>query len=72
MALRKNALDLAPWLKSSYSNAGNNCIEVADLTEQSGIVGIRDSKDEGGPALLMGAAAFTTFIEDVADGRYDA
>ncbi|GGU99855.1 DUF397 domain-containing protein [Streptomyces spectabilis] len=58
------------WFKSSYSGGtGNNCIEVADLTPQpsgSGAVGIRDSKNPEGPALLLGLPAWRAFLAGVA------
>ncbi|MCI3933160.1 DUF397 domain-containing protein [Streptomyces sp. AN091965] len=54
------------WFKSSYSGGtGNNCIEVADLTGQ---VGIRDSKNPQGPALLLGRPAWKAFLAGLAPG----
>ncbi|MFD9206601.1 DUF397 domain-containing protein [Streptomyces sioyaensis] len=57
------APDVAPesaWFKSSYSNdTGGACVEVADLTGQ---VGIRDSKDKNGPALVVPTAAWSSFV----------
>ncbi|MEW2634672.1 DUF397 domain-containing protein [Streptomyces sp. NPDC048389] len=48
------------WFKSSYSNdSGGSCVEIADLTAQ---VGIRDSKDKQGPALVVPAGAWTSFV----------
>ena len=42
------------WFKSSYSGGtGDNCVEVADLTKTHGAIGVRDSKDKSGPALLL-------------------
>ncbi|MFI1864300.1 DUF397 domain-containing protein [Streptomyces jumonjinensis] len=47
------------WLKSSYSSgSGNNCVEVADFSDR---VGIRDSKDKQGPALMVPVAAWSAF-----------
>ncbi|GGX51733.1 DUF397 domain-containing protein [Streptomyces noursei] len=64
--------ELAPesaWFKSSYSNdTGGNCIEVTDLTNQ---VGIRDSKDKSGPALVVPAAAWSSFVGLVRSGDVD-
>ncbi|MFD8963462.1 DUF397 domain-containing protein [Streptomyces sp. NPDC059568] len=61
--------NLAPepaWSKSSYSSQdGGNCVEIADLT---GAVGIRDSKDKTGPALVVPAAAWTFFVDLVTAG----
>ncbi|MFE4663880.1 DUF397 domain-containing protein [Streptomyces sp. NPDC056716] len=54
------------WFKSSYSEEqGGNCLEVADL---STAVGIRDSKHKSGPALIVPATAWTTFIHLVRTG----
>ncbi|MGW1978582.1 DUF397 domain-containing protein [Streptomyces sp. NPDC001889] len=48
------------WFKSSYSgDTGNNCVEVAALT---GRVGVRDSKVRSGPALVVGSAAWASFV----------
>jgi hypothetical protein len=61
----------ARWFKSSYSDgAGNNCIEVADLTGTAydGIA-VRDSKVPQGAALLVGRTAFAVFVQDVCRGH---
>ncbi|WP_431044754.1 DUF397 domain-containing protein [Streptomyces sp. P1-3] len=59
------------WLKSSYSSEnGTNCVEVADLTP-TGRVGIRDSKDKTGPALVIPAAAWASFVAEVRSGTWD-
>ncbi|MGW2224084.1 DUF397 domain-containing protein [Streptomyces formicae] len=52
----------ARWRKSTYSNGeGGNCVEVADGVP--GVVPVRDSKTAPqGPALVIGAAAWSTFI----------
>lgn len=55
------------WRKSSYSAANNECVEIADLTSGQGVVGIRDSKDKGGPALRVDAACWGPFLEFVLD-----
>ncbi len=57
----------ASWRKSSYSDgAGNNCVEITDLTATSFAgVGIRDSKDPHGPALLVTPASFAALINSV-------
>lgn len=48
------------WFKSSYSNdSGGNCIEITDLLNH---IGIRDSKDKTGPALVVPAAAWSSFV----------
>ncbi|WP_234434333.1 DUF397 domain-containing protein [Streptomyces sp. NRRL F-5126] len=57
------AHDVAPesdWFKSSFSNdSGGACVEIASLT---GKVGIRDSKNKLGPALVVPKAAWCSFV----------
>ncbi|MFF9482249.1 DUF397 domain-containing protein [Streptomyces sp. NPDC014733] len=54
------------WFKSSYSNNGGNCIEVAaNLVASRGTVPVRDSKDPQGPALSVDATAFASFVAGV-------
>ncbi|MFE7311679.1 DUF397 domain-containing protein [Streptomyces sp. NPDC057555] len=58
--------DSPRWFKSSYSNNGGACIEVAaNLMSTHGVVPIRDSKAQEGPALAVSAASFTAFIAAV-------
>ncbi|MGO4419307.1 DUF397 domain-containing protein [Streptomyces sp. MCAF7] len=57
----------ATWFKSSYSGQDPSaCVEVADLTTA---VGVRDSKDKTGPALLIPATAWAAFVSGVRTGR---
>ncbi|MFF3856534.1 DUF397 domain-containing protein [Micromonospora sp. NPDC002575] len=53
----------AVWRKSTRSNNGGECVEVAD--NLPGIVGLRDSKDPAGPVLTFTPSSWVTFIEDV-------
>jgi Domain of unknown function (DUF397) len=63
-------LSAASWRKSSYSTGGGqNCVEVAVLP---GAVAIRDSKDPGGPAHVIPAAAFAALIARIQSGDLDA
>ncbi|MEU9830239.1 DUF397 domain-containing protein [Streptosporangium sp. NPDC048047] len=54
----------AVWVKSPFSGGnGGNCVEVARLS--GGRVGVRDSKDPSGPALVFTPgewAAFTRWV----------
>lgn len=43
-------LPTAEWFKSSHSGTGQDCVEIAYLAK--GTVGVRDSEDPTGPALL--------------------
>ncbi|QDY79126.1 DUF397 domain-containing protein [Streptomyces qinzhouensis] len=60
---RVTATDLVPetaWFKSSYSSQDNgNCIEVADLGLR---IGVRDSKQKGGAALVVAPSAWSAFV----------
>lgn len=51
------------WFKSSYSGgSGTECVEVADL---QGTVGVRDSKQPGGPHVAVHHVAWVNFIQDL-------
>ena len=56
------------WFKSSRSSSNAQCIEVrfADA------VGVRDSKDRGGPTLAVSPYAWHTFVAVLRTGAYDA
>jgi hypothetical protein len=57
------------WFKSSYSNNGGTCVEVAaNLAVSFGVVPVRDSKAPAGPVLHVSSAAFATFVADVKTG----
>ncbi|WP_435122586.1 DUF397 domain-containing protein [Micromonospora tulbaghiae] len=57
----------AVWRKSSRSNNGGECVEVAD--NLPGIVGLRDSKDPSGPVLAFDLNQWTAFVSAVKNGR---
>ncbi|MCL7377614.1 DUF397 domain-containing protein [Streptomyces sp. 35G-GA-8] len=60
------------WSKSSYSNNGGNCVEVAaNLVVSRGVVPIRDSKNLSGPMLNVPAGAFTSFVAGIKAGTLD-
>ena len=56
----------AVWRKSTRSNGGGDCVEVATVP---GLVGVRDSKDAAGPVLAFGPDAWTAFVGGVQAGR---
>ncbi|MER5546478.1 DUF397 domain-containing protein [Streptomyces sp. NPDC001233] len=70
--IRNKASDLpgADWFKSSYSDGGEQCVEVADIRTALDCVAIRDSKSPDGPALLVAPSTFASFIGDVAINRF--
>lgn len=60
----------ANWFKSSRSAGGQDCVEVAFLDGDR--VGVRDSKNPHGPALVFDAAAWSSFTAGVSSGRFDS
>jgi hypothetical protein len=58
-------LSRAAWRKSTYSNNGGACVEVA--TNLPGLVAVRDSKDPSGPSLVFDAASWQAFIHTMKD-----
>ncbi|GAB4583427.1 DUF397 domain-containing protein [Nocardia sp. IFM 10818] len=61
-------LHRAKWFKSSHSSQGGECVEVAFL--ESGKVGIRDSKNPTGPALVFTPGEWSAFTAGVSDGEF--
>ncbi|MGW0826175.1 DUF397 domain-containing protein [Streptomyces sp. NPDC002845] len=69
MSTHRDAHERMPetaWFKSSYSSeAGGNCVEVANLIPTHTRVAVRDSKIPNGPALLLPPEAFSSFVAHV-------
>ena len=57
------------WFKSSRSGSATNCVEVAFGT---GAVGVRDSKNPAGPALVLAADVWAAFAAGIKAGVFDA
>ncbi|SDT82264.1 protein of unknown function [Streptomyces sp. TLI_053] len=66
--MREHDLSRAAWFKSSHSQNGGSCVEVA--ANRSGVVPVRDSKDPQGPALVFLEAEFAAFVNAVRDGEF--
>ncbi|MET8702509.1 DUF397 domain-containing protein [Kitasatospora sp. NPDC004723] len=62
-------LSNAAWFKSSHSNNGGTCVEVAP--DFPGLVPVRDSKDPSGPALVFPSDAWRSFISAVQADEFD-
>lgn len=58
----------ANWFKSSHSGGQTDCVEVAWLTD--GQVGVRDSKNTLGPALVFAPGAWDAFATGLQAGEF--
>ncbi|MFI1463660.1 DUF397 domain-containing protein [Nocardia carnea] len=58
----------ASWFKSSRSGSQSACVEVAWL--QDGRVGVRDSKNATGPALVFAAGEWAAFTAHARSGSF--
>nr|WP_324194085.1 DUF397 domain-containing protein [Nocardia blacklockiae] len=61
-------LDDARWFKSSRSAGGQECVEVAFADD---VVGVRDSKNPTGPALVFTPAEWDAFTAGVRNGEFN-
>ncbi|MEV5648191.1 DUF397 domain-containing protein [Nocardia sp. NPDC052254] len=59
----------ATWFKSSRSSAGKECVEVAFLS--SNRIGVRDSKNPSGPALVFTPDEWDAFVANAISGTLD-
>ncbi|MGV9543841.1 DUF397 domain-containing protein [Nocardia beijingensis] len=60
-------LSTAEWFKSTRSAGGSECVEVVFL---DGGVGVRDSKNPAGPALVFSPADWDAFTAGVSEGEF--
>jgi Domain of unknown function (DUF397) len=61
-------LSYAAWRKSTYSNNGGACVEVATGEDW---IAVRDSKDPDGPVLTFTPAEWDAFLAGARDGEFD-
>ncbi|NKY51057.1 DUF397 domain-containing protein [Nocardia vermiculata] len=66
-----NSADLigAQWFKSSRSSSSKECVEAAHLA--AGRVGVRDSKNPSGPALVFAPDEWDAFLAGAKSGAFD-
>ncbi|MFE7743607.1 DUF397 domain-containing protein [Nocardia sp. NPDC057455] len=60
----------AKWFKSVHSGEADACVEVAWL--DAGHVGVRDSKNPTGPALIFTPGDWNSFTAYVTDGAFNS
>ena len=63
------AIRRAGWRTSSRSSS-SNCVEVAALRAGEA-VGVRDSKDRGGPVLVFAPTQWRAFLAGAKAGEFD-
>jgi hypothetical protein len=63
----RNDTIMTPWIKSSYSNTGANCVEFSRTA--LGDVAMRDSKNPGGPAFRFTPDEWRAFISAIRAGK---
>ena len=59
----------ARWIKSSYSQTQNDCVELARF---EGRIGVRDSKKgDASPVLEFSVTQFATLVTETKAGEFD-
>ncbi|MFC8526270.1 DUF397 domain-containing protein [Nocardia sp. NPDC057227] len=58
----------ARWFKSTFSQAGGDCVEIAHL--DGGRTAVRDSKNPAGPVLDFTPSEWTAFVAGVKAGEF--
>lgn len=60
---------IVTWRKAARSNtSGGNCVEIAALADA---IGVRDSKDPGGPVMLLSRSEFGRFVRLIRTDHHD-
>lgn len=63
-------LSSGEWIKSSFSGDGGACVEVSQAPD-TGLIGVRDSKNPDQPALWYTRAEWAAFLGGAKDGEFD-
>lgn len=56
------------WFKSSYSQQGGDCVEVA--FQATDVIAVRDSKNPSGPALSFTSSEWDAFTTNLRSGAF--
>lgn len=60
------------WRVSTRTGSGSgNCVEAGPLTDGSGRVAVRHSKNSGGSVIVYSQAEWRAFIAGAKDGEFD-
>ncbi|MEU5106006.1 MULTISPECIES: DUF397 domain-containing protein [unclassified Streptomyces] len=62
-------LSIAPWRKSSFSDAGGNCVEVAPQAD--GTIAVRNSKNPAAGTVFFTRAEMDAWLRGVKAGEFD-
>ena len=57
------------WVKSTFSLSNGECVEFANLDDD--VVGVRDSKDPGGPILRFSRREVDAFLRGAVAGEFN-
>ena len=68
-AVPADRLGPVAWRKSTASNPNGDCVELAALP--GGGVGMRNSRDPHGPALIWSREAVAALLDGVRSGEFD-
>ena len=68
-SLASSVVTGSTWVKSSLSFANGNCVEVSD--QPGGTIGVRNSRDRGGPVLRFTPDEWQAFLGGVRNGEFD-
>ncbi|WP_405490598.1 DUF397 domain-containing protein [Nocardia sp. NBC_00511] len=60
----------AHWFKASYSGGSNECVEIAWIATDH--VGVRDSKDPTGSAIVFTSNEWNTFTLGINSGEFNS
>ncbi|MFI0732040.1 DUF397 domain-containing protein [Streptomyces sp. NPDC021225] len=60
---------IAPWRKSSFSDAGGNCVEVAPQAD--GTIAVRNGKDPEAGTVFFTRAEMDAWLRGVKAGEFD-
>jgi len=62
-------LSRAVWRKSTRSNNGGACVEVA--TNLPGMVAVRDSRDPDGAKLVITTTTWRSLVAGIRQGKFE-